>query len=102
MFDVGSARITKSEPAGSEVRLAATRWRILRATLWRTTEFPTLLLIINPQRAGRSEFERWRYPTRLLVVERSPLFVALAKSALLEIRAVLASIRKIKPRSKFR
>ena len=101
-FDAGSARITKSEPVGRVVQFSEIRWRILRATLCRTTEFPTLLLIINPQRAGSLEFERWRYPTRLLVVERSPLFVALAKSALLEIRAVLASIRKIKPRSKFR
>ena len=91
MFDAGRARTTRSEPAGSEVKLAAIMWRILRATLCRTTEFPTLLLMINPQQTGTLEFERWRYPTRLLVVERSPLFVALAKSALLEIRAVLAS-----------
>jgi len=102
VFDAGSARITRSEPVGNEVRLAAIMWRILRATEWRMTEFPTLLLIIKPQRVASPEFERWRYPTRWLVVERSPLFVTLAKSALLEIRAVLASIRKIKPKSKFR
>ena len=47
-FDAGNARITKSEPVGNEVRLAAIMWRILRATLCRTTEFPTLLLRINP------------------------------------------------------
>jgi hypothetical protein len=101
VFDAGSARITNREPVGNEVKLAAIMWRIFRATEWRITEFPTLLLIIKPQRAASPEFERWRYPTRQLVVERSPLFVALAKSALLEIRAVLASIRKIKPKSKF-
>ena len=94
LFAAGSARITRSEPVGSEVKLAAIMWRIFRATLCRTTEFPILLLIINPHRERSLEFERWRYPTRLLVVERSPLFVALAKSALLEIRAFLASIRK--------
>ena len=97
----GRARTTNNEPVGNAIKFAAMLWRIFLATEWRATEFPTLLLIINPQRAASSEFERWRYPTRELLVERSPLLVALAKSALLEIRAFLASIRKIKPRSNF-
>ena len=56
--EAGNARTTNSDPAGREIKFAAMLWRIFRATLWRTTELPTLLLMINPQRAGSVEFER--------------------------------------------
>lgn len=94
-IEFGRARTTNSEPLGSLSKLLEMLWRTLRATRFRITELPTLLLIINPHLAGFSEFERWRYPINELLVERSPLFVALAKSALLEIRAGLASTRKL-------
>ena len=58
LVEAGNARTTNSDPVGSEVKSAAMLWRIFRATLWRTTELPTLLLMINPQRAGSVEFER--------------------------------------------
>ena len=58
LVEVGNARTTNNDPAGSEAKSAAMLWRIFRATLWRTTEFPTLVLIIKPQRAGSLEFER--------------------------------------------
>ena len=58
LVEAGNARTTNKDPVGSEIKSAAMLWRIFRATLWRITELPTLLLIINPQRAGSVEFER--------------------------------------------
>ncbi len=65
---------------------------IFLANRFRVTAFPTDLLIIKPARAGSlDEVLVSRYPTKLVDENRSPLFVARAKSPLSVRRAVLAS-----------
>ena len=75
-----SARTTMCVPAGRVLRCFWRECRSWRATLWRTTDPPTLLPIIKPAWAGVFVMVGLRYTTRNLLDTRKPLFVVRAKS----------------------